>query len=67
MTGRCAVHSPGLKTWHLRACSAVRGLPSVRYQAIPREYNRLADGAAGQAAIAWEEIVSAINGEREAN
>ena len=65
MTGRCAVNSPGLKTWHLRACTAARGLPSVRYQAVPREYNRLADGAAGQAAIAWEELLLVINGQKE--
>lgn len=61
MTGRCGVNSPGLKVWHARACSAVRGLPHVRYQAIPRQYNRLADGAAGQAAIAWEELMLVIN------
>lgn len=60
MTGRCGVNSPGLKVWHQRACTAVRGLPHVRYQAVPREYNRLADGAAGQAAIPWDEIVTAI-------
>lgn len=61
MTGRCAVNSPGLKAWHLRACTAVRELRSVRYQAIPRAYNRLADGAAGQAAITWEELMLLIN------
>jgi probable phosphoglycerate mutase len=60
MTGRCGVNSPRLKSWHVRACAAVRGLSGVRYQAIPREYNRLADGAACQAAIAWDEIMRAL-------
>jgi ribonuclease HI len=65
MTGRCGVNSPGLKIWHTRACMAVRGLPRVRYQTVPREYNRLADGAAGQAAIAWDELMRAVNGQKE--
>ena len=60
MTGRCGVNSSRLKSWHIRACTAVRGLPCVRYQAVPREFNRLADGAAGQAAIAWEELMSTL-------
>ena len=61
MTGRCGVNSPELRVWHGRACAAVRGLRCVRYQAIPRGYNRLADGAAGQAAIPWEELMLIVN------
>jgi probable phosphoglycerate mutase len=66
MTGRCAVNSPRLRTWHTRACAAVRGLPGVHYRVIPRAYNRLADGAAGQAAIAWHDILHVISAEQGA-
>lgn len=61
MTGRCGVNSTELRAWHTRACTAVRALPNVKYCAVPREYNRLADGAAGQAAIAWDELLACIN------
>ena len=53
MTGRCAVNSRSLHRWYWQACAAVRGLPAVRFCAIPREWNRLADGLACQAGISW--------------
>jgi ribonuclease HI len=53
MTGRCAVNSRSLQRWHWQACQAVRSLPALRFVAIPREWNRLADGLACQAGIAW--------------
>lgn len=53
MTGRCAVSSRTLYRWHWQACEAARSLPSPRYCAIPREWNRLADGLACQAGISW--------------
>jgi ribonuclease HI len=53
MTGRCAVNSRSLHRWYWQACAAVRGLPAARFYAIPREWNRLADGLACQAGIPW--------------
>ena len=49
MTGRCAVRSPGMKKWHMRACHAARKLRRVTYQHIPRERNMLADALANEA------------------
>lgn len=54
MTGRFAVNSPALRRWHWRACEAVRDFPDVRFLAVPRELNRLADGLACQAGISWQ-------------
>lgn len=53
MTGRCAVNSRSLHRWHWQACMAARRLAVARYIAIPREWNRLADGLAAQAGISW--------------
>ena len=53
MTGRCAVNSRSLHRWYWQACAAVRSLPAVRFCAIPREWNRVADGLACQAGISW--------------
>jgi ribonuclease HI len=53
MTGRCAIHSRSLHRWYWQACAAVRSLPAARFYAIPREWNRLADGLACQAGISW--------------
>lgn len=53
MTGRCAVNSRSLHRWYWQACAAVRTLPAVRFYAIPREWNRIADGLACQAGIPW--------------
>ena len=53
MTGRCAVNSRTLHRWHWLACTALRALPAARFVAIPREWNRLADGLACQAGISW--------------
>lgn len=53
MTGRCAVNSRSLHRWHWQACEVARTLPHSRYCAIPREWNRLADGLACQAGISW--------------
>jgi ribonuclease HI len=60
MTGRFAVNSKALRTWHWRACQAARRLPEVRYCLVPREWNRLADGLAGQASIPWARLRAAI-------
>lgn len=49
MNGECAVRSPGMKRWHLRACHAARKLRRVTYQHIPRERNMLADALANEA------------------
>lgn len=56
MDGRCAVNSHDLRRWHGQACAAARRLPNVRYRVVPREFNRLADGLAGQAAISWPHL-----------
>ncbi|MBM4460049.1 MAG: ribonuclease HI family protein [Chloroflexi bacterium] len=53
MTGRYAVNSRSLYRWHWQACAALRALPKVQFVAIPREWNRLADGLACQAGISW--------------
>lgn len=53
MTGRCAVNSRSLHRWYWQACAAMRTLPAARFCAIPREWNRLADGLACQAGIPW--------------
>ncbi len=53
MTGRCAVNSRSLHHWHWQACAAARALPAIRLVAIPREWNRVADGLACQAGISW--------------
>jgi ribonuclease HI len=53
MTGRFAVNSRSLHRWYWQACAAARSLPAVRFCAIPREWNRLADGLACQAGISW--------------
>ena len=60
MTGRFAIKSRGLRQWHWKACAAARTLPSVRYYVVPREWNRLADGLAGQALIPWRSLQPAI-------
>jgi ribonuclease HI len=64
--GRFAVNSPGLRPWHGRACAALRSLPSVRIYAVPRSWNRLADGLTGQAGIPWRTLTQAIE-HREQN
>ncbi len=56
MDGRCAVNSHELRRWHGQACVVARRLPNVRYRVVPREFNRLADGLAGQAAISWPHL-----------
>ncbi|MEZ4705661.1 MAG: ribonuclease HI family protein [Caldilineaceae bacterium] len=56
MSGRFGVHSRQLLPWHRAACQKARRIPQVRYCAIPREWNRLADGLAGQAGIPWYDL-----------
>jgi hypothetical protein len=51
MTGRCAVHSPALKRWHLQACAAAQQFTRIRYTHIPRELNALADALASEASF----------------
>lgn len=60
MDGRCAVNSHELRRWHSQACAVARRLPSVHYRVVPREFNRLADGLAGQAAISWPHLRSLL-------
>lgn len=60
MTGRYAVNSKALRAWHWRACQAARRLPEVHYCLAPREWNRLADGLAGQASIPWVRLRTAL-------
>jgi len=60
MQGRFAVNSKALRAWHWKACSAARRLPDVHYCLAPREWNRLADGLAGQASIPWGLLRAAI-------
>lgn len=60
MEGRFAVNSKVLRAWHWKACSAARRLPDVHYCLAPREWNRLADGLAGQASIPWGLLRAAI-------
>jgi len=60
MEGRFAVNSKALRQWHGQACQAARQLPEVRYCLVPREWNRLADGLAGQASIPWVLLRGAI-------
>jgi ribonuclease HI len=61
MTGRCAVNSRSLHRWHWQACEALRGLTTARFCAIPREWNRLADGLAAQAGIRWEWLCGQVD------
>lgn len=60
MEGRFAVNSKALRGWHWKACKAARQLPDVRYCLVPREWNRLADGLAGQASIPWPILRAAM-------
>jgi ribonuclease HI len=53
MTGRFGVNSASLHRWNWQACEAIRSLTAVRFCAIPREWNRAADGLACQAGIPW--------------
>ncbi len=50
MTGRCNVHAGPLQPLHAQAMALARQLPRIRYIAIPRAWNRLAD------ALAWEAL-----------
>lgn len=56
MQGRLSIRSQALRQWHWQACAAARTLPQVHYCQVPREYNRLADGLAAQAAIDWARL-----------
>lgn len=60
MTGSCAVNSAGLRRWHWRAIEALRHLPSARFCAIPREWNRAADGLAAQAGLPWPALLDRL-------
>lgn len=61
MQGRFAVNSAALRRWHWQACAEARRLPVVRYCLAPREWNRLADGLATQAALDWPALVAALD------
>jgi len=63
MTGRFAVNSRSLHRWHWQACEAIRALPHSRLCAIPREWNRLADGLACQAGISWNWLMRQVDQE----
>ncbi len=60
MQGRAAIKSRTLRQWHWRACEAARNVPNLRLRLIPREWNRLADGLAAQAGMAWAEMRAAL-------
>jgi ribonuclease HI len=64
MQGRFSVHSQALRRWHWQACAAARRLPIVHYCQVPREYNRLADGLAAQAALDWPALRQMLDQER---
>lgn len=66
MIGRFAVKSPRLRSWHWKACAAVRQLPAVQFRTIPREWNQLADVLASQACVPWEVLRQAVEGEGRA-
>ena len=53
MEGRFSVHSKTLRPLYRKAREGVRELSEVEYRNVPREWNRLADGMAAQAAIPW--------------
>lgn len=61
MRGYFNVNSAALRAWHWRACALARRLPQVRYCLAPREWNRLADGLAGQAMMPWRDLALAID------
>lgn len=67
MLGHFAVNSPTLRSWHGRACAALRSLPSARLYTVPRSWNRLADGLAGQAGIPWRALIHAIEHQEESH
>lgn len=60
MEGRFAVNSARLRQWHWKAVEAARKLAVVRYRLAPREWNRLADGLAGQASVPWPALCKAL-------
>lgn len=66
MEGRYAVNSKALRAWHWKACKAARQLPDVAYCLVPREWNRLADGLAGQASIPWTLLRAAMEQQQAA-
>lgn len=60
MRGHFGVNSATLRALHWRACALARQMPEVQYYLAPREWNRLADGLAGQAAMAWHDLALAL-------
>ena len=60
MRGHFGVNSATLRALHWQACAAARQLPQVHYCLVPREWNRLADGLAGQAMMPWHDLATAI-------
>jgi ribonuclease HI len=64
MTGQFAVNSRTLHRWHWQACGAVRSLPAARFCAIPREWNRIADGLASQAGISWRWLRAQVDADK---
>ncbi|MEZ4673338.1 MAG: reverse transcriptase-like protein [Caldilineaceae bacterium] len=60
MLGHFGVNSATLRALHWQACAAARQIPKVHYCLVPREWNRLADGLAGQAMMPWQELAAAI-------
>jgi ribonuclease HI len=60
MQGRFSVNSASLRRWHWRACAEARQVPHVRYCLVPRAWNRLADGLAGQASMPWPTLRQAV-------
>lgn len=62
MEGRFAINSARLRHWQWKAAEAARRLPVVRYRHVPREWNRLADGLAGQASVPWPALCKLVEG-----
>lgn len=62
MEGRFAINSARLREWHWKACAAAREVPVVHYRLVPREWNRLADGLAGQASVPWNALQRVMEG-----
>lgn len=59
--GFYAVNSQNLRSWYWQARTAIRQFEVVRFSAIPREWNRVADGLAAQAGLPWNEIFEAVD------
>ena len=60
LCGRFAVHSRSLRRWHRQAEQGLAALGTVKFCAVPREWNPLADALARQAGIPWPQFQAAL-------